>query len=191
MLYIFGDCHVENMHDLNIKTDNIELIGIRGLWSSSLNEKLLKVNIPLMEMQNYNIPVDQNIIVFLGHADIRNTEPIYEDIKAKVDRYVELATKYLNPYFQNVYFAEPWPIWSDSHPDKLNAEDHFKKALAVAVQKYNTRIVITQKEMYECLGKNGVLSSENVIEKNGKGLTWPDKYLEKVLNLIIAKSLTL
>ena len=112
MLYIFGDCHVENMHGLNIKTDNIELIGIRGLWSSSLNGKLLKVNIPLMEMQNYNIPVDQNIIVFLGHADIRNTEPIYEDIKEKVDRYVELATKYLNPYFKNVYFAEPWPIWS-------------------------------------------------------------------------------
>jgi len=71
------------------------------------------------------------------------------------------------------------------------AEEYFKKALGVSVKKYNSRIVITQKEMYEHIGKNGVLSSENVIEKNGKGLTWPDKYLEKVLNLIIAKSLTL
>jgi hypothetical protein len=92
---------------------------------------------------------------------------------------------------QNVYFAEPWPIWSDSDLDKLNAEDHFKKALAVAVQKYNTRIVITQKEIYEAIGKYAVNSEENVKEKHGGGLTWPDEYFEKVLNLIIEKSLTL
>lgn len=190
MLYVFGDCHVESMHELNIKTDNIKLIGISGLWSSLLNFESIS-KIPFANTKGYIIPVDQNIIMFLGHADIRNTKPIYEDIEIKVDRYVELATTYLNPYFQNVYFAEPWPIWSDSHPDKLNAEDHFKKALHVAVEKYNTKIVITQKEIYEYLGKDGVASEENVKEKNGRGLTWPDHYLEKVLNLIVAKSLTL
>ena len=190
MLYVFGDCHVESMDNLKKNIDNIKLIGCEGLWSSSLNLKELE-KISFVGIKEYIIPVDQNIIMFLGHADIRNTQPLYKDIEMKVDQYVELSIKWLKPYFQNVYFAEPWPIWSDSHPDKLNSEDHFKKALAVAVQKYNTRIVITQKEMYEYLGKNGVLSSENVIEKNGKGLTWPDKYLEKVLNLIIAKSLTL
>jgi len=190
MLYILGDCHVENMHDLNIKTDNIHLIGISGLWSSSLDFQSMS-KIPFVNTKEYIIPVDQNIILFLGHADIRNTKPIYEDIEVKVDKYVEIATRSLRPYFQNVYFAEPWPIWSDCHPDKILAEEYFKKALGVSVKKYNSRIVITQKEMYEHIGKNGVLSSENVIEKNGKGLTWPDKYLEKVLNLIIEKSLTL
>ena len=191
MLYIFGDCHVENMHDLNIKTDNIHLIGVSGLWSSSLNLKLLKEKIPLMDTDNYNIPVDQNIIMFLGHADIRNTQPVYEEIEIKVDRYVELSTTFLKTYFNNIYFAEPWPMWSDSHVDKLMAEEYFKKALAVAVRKYNTKVVITQKEMYEYIGKDGVLNAENVKEKNSHGMTWPDKYLEKVLNLIIAKSLTL
>ena len=161
------------------------------------DEQIYKCNltelkkISFVGTKEYIIPVDQDIILFLGHADIRNTKPIYEDIEIKVDRYVELATTYLNPYFQNVYFAEPWPIWSDSHPDKLNAEDHFKKALHVAVEKYNTKIVITQKEIYEAIGKYAVTSEENVKEKHGKGLTWPDKYFEKVLNLIIAKSLTL
>jgi hypothetical protein len=141
--------------------------------------------------ERYIIPVDQNIILFLGHADIRNTKSVYEDIEVKVDKYVEVATRCLRPYFQNVYFAEPWPIWSDSHPDKILAEEYFKKALGISVKKYNSRIVITQKEMYEHIGKDGVLNAENVLEKNGKGLTWPDKYLEKVLNLIIEKSLTL
>ena len=192
MLYIFGDCHIENMHELNIETaTNIKLIGVSGLWSSSLNSELLKEKILLLDRENYIIPVDQNIIMFLGHADIRNTKPIYEDIKVKVDKYVDLATKNLKPYFQNVYFAEPWPMWSDSHPDKLMAQDHFKKALAVAVRKYNSKVVITQKEMYSYIGKDGVLNSENVKEKNSHGMTWPDHYLEKVLNLIIAKSLTL
>ena len=190
MLYIFGDCHVENMQDLDIKTDNIKLIGIRGLWSSSLNINELK-KIHFVGAKKYIIPVDQNIIFFLGHADIRNTKPIYEDIEVKVDKYVDVATRYLRPYFQNVYFAEPWPMWSDSHPDKILSEEYFKKALAVAVKKYNSKIVITQKEMYEYIGKDGVLNAENVLEKNGPGLTWPDNYLEKVLNLIVAKSLTL
>ena len=190
MLYVFGDCHVKSMHDLNIKNNNVQLIGIRGLWSSSLNLRELG-KISFVNTKEYIIPVDQNIILFLGHADIRNTQPIYEDIEIRVDRYVYLATTYLNPYFQNVYFAEPWPIWSDSHPDKLNAEDHFKKALAVAVKKYNSKVVITQKEMYEYLGKDGVPEAENVLEKNSHGYTWPDHYLKKVLNLIVAKSLTL
>ena len=190
MLYIFGDCHVESMHDLNIKTDNIKLIGIRGLWSSSLNINELK-KIQFVGAKKYIIPVDQNIIFFLGHADIRNTKPVYEEIEIKVDNYVAFATKYLRPYFRNVYFAEPWPIWSDSHPDKILAEEYFKKALHIAVEKYNTKIVITQKEVYQYIGKDGVPESENVKEKNGVGLTWPDHYLEKVLNLIIAKSLTL
>jgi len=191
MLYVFGDCYVENMHGLNIKTDNIHLIGVSGLWSSSLNLELLKEKIPLMDTDNYNIPIDQNIILFLGHADIRNTKPVYEDTEVKVDNYVKFATTYLKPYFQNVYFSEPWPMWSDSTSDRLIAEDHFKKALAVAVRKYNSKVVITQKEMYEYIGKDGVLNVENVKEKNSHGMTWPDKYLEKVLNLIIAKSLTL
>lgn len=190
MLYIFGDCHVESMHDLNIKTNNVELIGINGLWSSSLNLNELR-KIPFVNTKEYIIPVDQNIIMFLGHADIRNTRPVYKDIEVKVDKYVDVATRYLRPYFNNVYFAEPWPIWSDSHPDKLNAEDHFKKALHVAVEKYNTKIVITQKEIYEAIGKYAVTSEENVKEKNALGLTWPDEYFEKVLNLIIKKSLTL
>ena len=82
-------------------------------------------------------------------------------------------------------------MWSDSPSDKLLAEDYFKKALLVAVKKYNTKIVITQKEMYEYLGKDGVPEAENVLEKNSHGYTWPDHYLEKVLNLIVAKSLTL
>jgi len=190
MLYVFGDCHVRSMDDLKKNIDNVKLIGCEGLWSSSLNLKELE-KISFVGIKEYIIPVDQDIVLFLGHADIRNTKPIYEDIEVRVDRYVELATKYLNPYFQNVYFAEPWPIWSDSHPDKLNAEDHFKKALAVSVQKYNTRIVITQKEIYEAIGKYAVTSEENVKEKHGEGLTWPDEYFEKVLNLIIKKSLTL
>ena len=190
MLYVFGDCHVEYMDDLNIKTDNIKLIGTSGLWSSSLNLDKLK-KIPFVGTERYIIPVDQNIIFFLGHADIRNTKPVYEDIEVKVDNYVKFATTYLKPYFQNVYFSEPWPMWSDSTPDRLMSEDHFKKALAVAVKKYNSKIVITQKEMYEYIGKDGVLNAENVKEKNGPGMTWPDKYLEKVLNLIVAKSLTL
>lgn len=190
MLYILGDCHVENMHDLNIKTDNIKLIGISGLWSSSLNFELMS-KIPLVNTKEYAIPVDRNIILFLGHADIRNTRPVYEEIEIKVDNYVKFATTHLKPYFQNVYFAEPWPMWSDSIPDRLMSEDHFKKALHVAVEKYNSKVVITQKEMYEYIGKDGVLNAENVKEKNSHGMTWPDKYLEKVLNLIIAKSLTL
>lgn len=190
MLYVFGDCHIEYMHDLNIKNNNIKLIGISGLWSTSLNLNELE-KIPFANTKNYTIPVDQNIIMFLGHADIRNTRPIYKDIEVKVDKYVEFATKYLKPYFQNVYFSEPWPMWSDSPSDKLLAEDYFKKALLVAVKKYNTKIVITQKEMYEYLGKDGVPEAENVLEKNSHGYTWPDHYLEKVLNLIVAKSLTL
>jgi hypothetical protein len=190
MLYIFGDCHVESMHDLNIKTDNIKLIGMNGLWSSSFNFESIS-KILFANTKGYIIPVDQNIIMFLGHADIRNTQPIYEDIEMKVDRYVDVATRSLRPYFKNVYFAEPWPIWSDCHPDKLNAEEYFKKALHVAVEKYNTKIVITQKEIYEAIGKYAVTSEENVKEKHGVGLTWPDKYFEKVLNLIIEKSLTL
>lgn len=190
MLYVFGDCHIKYMHDLNIKNNNIKLIGISGLWSSSLNLKQLE-KISFVGIKDYIIPVDQNIVLFLGHADIRNTQPIYEDIEVKVDRYVELATKYLNPYFQNVYFAEPWPMWSDSHPDKLMAEHYFKISLNKAVEKYKTKIIITQKEMYEYLGKDGVPQAENVLEKNSHGMTWPDHYLEKVLNLIVAKSLTL
>jgi len=190
MLYVFGDCHVESMDNLKKNIDNVKLIGCEGLWSSSLNLKKLG-KISFVNTKGYNIPVDQNIILFLGHADIRNTKPIYKDIEMKVDQYVKLSIKWLKPYFQNVYFAEPWPIWSDSHPDKLNTEDHFKKALAVAVQKYNTKIVITQKEIYEAIGKYAVTSEENVKEKHGEGLTWPDKYFEKVLNLIIEKSLTL
>jgi hypothetical protein len=190
MLYVFGDCHVESMHDLNIKTDSVELIGISGLWSSSLNLNELE-KISFVGTKEYIIPVDQDIIMFLGHADIRNTKPVYEDIKVKVDKYVDLATRHLRPYFQNVYFAEPWPIWSDSHTDKILAEDYFKKALHVAVEKYNTKIVITQKEIYEAIGKYAVTSEENVKEKHGEGLTWPDEYFEKVLNLILAKSLTL
>jgi ADP-heptose:LPS heptosyltransferase len=178
------------MNDLKKDLSGVKLIGCEGLWSSSLDLNELKKILPI-NTKKYDIGPKRDIVLFLGHADIRNTKPIYEEIEAKVDKYVELATKYLNPYFQNVYFAEPWPMWSDSHPDKLNAEDHFKKALAVAVQKYNTRIVITQKEIYEAIGKYAVTSEENVKEKHGKGLTWPDEYFEKVLNLIIEKSLTL
>lgn len=191
MLYVFGDCHVQSIMLLKKINTNIKLIGISGLWSSSLNEVTLKENIDFLKIKDYVIPVDQNIILFLGHADIRNTKPIYEDIKVKVDKYVDVATRHLRPYFQNVYFAEPWPMWSDSHPDKILAEEYFKKALAVAVKKYNTKIVISQKEIYEAIGKYAVTSEENVKEKSGKGLTWPDKYFEKVLNLIVKKSLTL
>ena len=190
MLYVFGDCHVKSMDDLKKDLNSIKLIGCEGLWSSSLNLKELE-KISFVGIKEYIIPVDQDIVLFLGHADIRNTQPIYEDIEVKVDRYVELATKYLNPYFQNVYFAEPWPIWSDSHPDKLMAEHYFKIALNKAVEKYKTKIIITQKEIYESIGKYAVSSEENVKEKNGNGLGWPDKYFEKVLNLIIKKSLTL
>ena len=190
MLYVFGDCHVESMHDLKKNINDIKLIGISGLWSSSLSLTHLG-KISFVNTKDYVIPVDQDIIMFLGHADIRNTRPIYENIIAKVDNYVKFATTYLKPYFQNVYFAEPWPIWSDSHPDKILAEEYFKKALHVAVEKYNTKIVITQKEIYEYLGKDGVPKAENVVEKNGHGYTWSDHYFEKVLNLIVAKSLTL
>lgn len=190
MLYVFGDCHVESMDDLKKNINGVKLIGREGLWSSSLNLKELG-KISFVNTKEYIIPVDQNIIMFLGHADIRNTQPLYKDIEMKVDQYVKLSIKWLKPYFKNIYFAEPWPIWSDSHPDKIMAEDYFKKALAVAVEKYNTKIVITQKEIYEYIGKDGVPEHENVLEKNGHGLTWPDKYFEKVLNLIVAKSLTL
>jgi len=190
MLYVFGDCHIEYMHDLNIKNNNIKLIGKGGLWSSPLNlQELGKISFVITK--EYIIPVDQNIIMFLGHVDIRNTQTIYKDIEMKVDQYVELAIKCLKPYFQNIYFAEPWPIWSDSHPDKLMAEEYFKKALGVATKKYNTKIVITQKEIYEYIGKDGVPEHENVLEKSSHGMTWPDHYLEKVLNLIVANSLTL
>jgi hypothetical protein len=178
------------MDNLKKNIDNVKLIGCEGLWSSSLDLNELKKILPL-NTKKYDIRPKRDIVLFLGHADIRNTKPIYEDIEAKVDKYVDLATKYLNPYFQNVYFAEPWPIWSDSHPDKLMAEHYFKIALNKAVEKYKTRIVITQKEIYEAIGKDAVASEENVKEKHGKGLTWPDKYFEKVLNLIIEKSLTL
>ena len=103
MLYVFGDCHVKSMDDLKKNINDVELIGCEGLWSSSLNLTELK-KISFVGTKEYIIPVDQDIILFLGHADIRNTKPIYEDIEIKVDRYVELATTYLNPYFQNVYF---------------------------------------------------------------------------------------
>jgi hypothetical protein len=190
MLYVFGDCHVESMNDLDVKNNNIKLIGVSGLWSSSLSLQHLG-KISFVDTKDYVIPVDQNIILFLGHADIRNTKPVYKDIEVKVDKYVDVAKRSLRPYFQNVYFAEPWPIWSDCHPDKILAEEYFKKALHIAVEKYNTKIVITQKEIYQYIGKDGVPESENVKEKHGKGLTWPDKYFEKVLNLIVKKSLTL
>lgn len=190
MLYVFGDCHVKSMDDLKKNINDVKLIGREGLWSSSLNLRELG-KISFVNTKEYIIPVDQNIIMFLGHADIRNTRPIYKDIEIKVDQYVEFATRCLKPYFQNIYFAEPWPIWSDSYSDKLIAEEYFKKALGVATKKYNTKIVITQKEIYEYIGKDGVPSHENVLEKNSHGLTWPDKYFEKVLNLIVAKSLTL
>ena len=190
MLYVFGDCHVEIMDQLKKDFNTVNLIGVSGLWSSSLSLKEL-AKVSFKNKKESSISVDRNIMLFLGHADIRNTRPVYEEIEIKVDNYVAFATKYLRPYFQNVYFAEPWPIWSDSHPDKILAEDHFKKALHVAVEKYNTKIILTQKEIYECIGKDGVTSEENVKEKNGRGLTWPDKYFEKVLNLIVQKSLTL
>jgi hypothetical protein len=175
------------MNDLKKDLSGIKLIGCEGLWSSSLNLKELEKILPV-NTKKYAIQPERDIVLFLGHADIRNTQPLYKDIEEKVDKYVIFAITHLKPYFQNVYFAEPWPMWSDSHPDKLMAEDYFKKALAVAVEKYNTRIVITQKEIYEYMGKDGVTSEENVKEKHGKGLTWPDEYFEKVLNLIIEKS---
>jgi hypothetical protein len=190
MLYVFGDCHIEMMHDLKKPLDNIELIGVRGLWSTSLNLNELG-KIKFANTKNYIIPVDQDIVFFLGHADIRNIRPIYADIKANVESYVKFATTYSKPYFQNVYFAEPWPIWSDCPEDKLMAEDYFKKALHEVVEKYNTKVIITQKEIYESIGKSGVSSFENVPEKDTTGLTWPDEYVEKVLNLIVQKSLTL
>lgn len=190
MLYVFGDCHVKSMDDLKKDLNSVKLIGRDGLWSSSLNLNELG-KISFVNTKVYTLPVDRNIVLFLGHADIRNTQPIYNDIEEKVDKYVEFATTYLKSYFQNIYFAEPWPMWSDSHPDKLMAEHYFKIALSKAVEKYKTKIIITQKEIYEAIGKDAVTSEENVEEKNGKGLTWPDEYFEKVLNLIIAKSLTL
>ena len=190
MLYVFGDCYVEIMHDLKKSLDGIELIGVRGLWSSSLNSNELE-KIPFVNTKNYVIPVDQNIILFLGHADIRDIGPIYVDIEKNVDSYVKFATTYLKPYFQNVYFAEPWPIWSDCPRKKLLSESYFKKALHLAAEKYNTKVVITQEEIYEYIGKNGVPQAENVPEKNSNGMTWPDEYFEKVLNLIVSKSLTL
>lgn len=181
MLYVFGDCHVKKMHELNIKNNNIKLIGIEGFWAQSIGYRDLKEFF-------FTSSVDKNIILFFGHADVRQTQPIYEDIKEKVDKYVKITTKYLKPHFQNVYFAEPWPLWSDSHIDRLTAENYFKMALSESVEKYNTKVVITQKEIYKAIGKESVSSEETVFDYKG-GRNWPNEYFEKVLNLIFQKAI--
>ena len=41
MLHVFGDCHVESMDKLKKDLNTVNLIGVSGLWSSSLSLKEL------------------------------------------------------------------------------------------------------------------------------------------------------
>ena len=191
MLYIVGDCYIRDLGEAGYIPDNIIFDGYSGVGIQQRNA-LEDILAKYADQLDTNKAVNQKILLCFGHVDVRDTSCNKEDILELTDYYIRTSISTLGKHFSKIYFAEPFAMYADTkRKERIEFEILLIEALKKSAEKYNVKIVLSQKEVYEAIGKDAILRSDAVKEKNNINYMWPEDFQVKTLDLILKKALTL
>ena len=191
MFYVVGDCYIKDIGSVGQSPDNIIFKGYPGIGVQQ-RKYFEAILAECIDQSNTNKAVNQNIIRWFGHVDIRDTVCNENDVLELTDYYISTSIRILGGTFKKIYFAEPFAMYSDSkRKSTLEFEIIFLESLKKSAKKYNVDILFSQKDIYKAIGKDGILRSEAVREENNIGWMWPKEYQKNILDLILKKVLTL
>lgn len=212
IIYFIGDCHTSRIQEHYTKKDNLNFV----FWGKA-SKKCYDLNFNEMS-ENHEISsgkekqefigdgqldffaIKDNGIVFLwfGYVDIRTFLPKYKNASFVVENYINQIKEYFKT--SSIYIIEPLPQFTEmmlknvvispyyTHEERLEQNKEFLKHLHIMCKNNDIPIIITQKEILECLGVRELTPS--MTHKNAPhpvdGLK--EEFNEKLFNLFKSKA---
>lgn len=175
-VYVIGDCHTSRVQEHYFPEKSLVNFVFWGkaskkIWSLDFKQMTIENDLSSgkeIQMNGDGITgfseVKDDGIVFswLGYVDIRTFLTKYDNSEKIVKRYINQLKK----HFKNskVYIIEPLPQFTEmllkydgispyfTHEERLEQNKKFLKYLHRYCKKNNYEIIITQKDILECLG---------------------------------------
>lgn len=176
-IYMIGDCHLSRVQEHYIKEESqLDILfwgkAAKKIWDidfqSMKNENEMSSGKEIRDFEGdgqigFNEIKDDSIVFsWFGYVDIRTHLTKYNNAELVVEKYINQ----LKSYFKNskIYIIEPLPQFTEmilkyegispyyTHEERLEQNKKFLNKLYELCDSNNIEILITQKEILECLG---------------------------------------